>query len=86
MWTSQGRIRKEKFFTETFTPEEAARILSRIQFHHTPKHASWLNMAEIEIGVLDRQCIRGRIPTEEKLVRNSSVWTHERNKQNATIQ
>ena len=75
----------EQSFTKTFTQEEAERILSKIQFHYTPKHASWLNMAEIEIGILDRQCIRGRMPTEEKLVRNITAWNNERNKQHATI-
>ena len=74
-----------KSFTETFTPEETARILAKIEFHHTPKHASWLNMAEIEIGILDRQCIRGRIPTEGKLVEHISAWQRERNREQATI-
>ncbi len=75
----------EKSFTETFPAEEAERILSKIEFHYTPKHASWLTMAEIEIGVLDRQCIRGRIPTEEKLTRRIDAWRHERNTERATI-
>ena len=74
-----------KSFYQTFSKEEAERTLSRIQFHHTPKHASWLNMAEIEIGVLDRQCIKGRIATEEKLVTQIHAWRHERNRQQAII-
>ena len=74
-----------KSLYKTFTNEEANRILSRIQFHYTPKHASWLNMAEIEIGVLDRQCIKGRIAVEEKLRSQIAAWQHERNAQHATI-
>jgi len=75
----------EKSITETFSEEEAQRILSKIQFHYTPKHASWLDMAEIEIGVLDRQCIKGRIPTERALRKKVRVWSRERNKQKKTI-
>ncbi len=68
-----------KSFYQTFSKKEADRILSRITFHHTPKHASWLNMAEIEIGVLDRQCIKGRVPTKAKLVQKIGQWQHIRN-------
>jgi hypothetical protein len=75
----------ETSFTETFSKEEAERILSRIQFHYTPKHASWLNMAEIEIGILSRQCIRGRIPTAEKLTAHLSTWQTRRNGCSAKI-
>lgn len=75
----------EKSLLETFSGEETKRMIDRIVFHYTPKHASWLNMAEIEIGILDRQCTRGRIPTEEKLVESISAWKDERNKQKATI-
>jgi hypothetical protein len=75
----------EKSFLETFGAEETRRLMNRIEFHHTPTHASWLNMAEIEIGILDRQCIRGRIPTEEKLVQRVSAWQYERNTEQATI-
>jgi hypothetical protein len=76
----------EKSFLETFGERETRGILSRIQFHYTPKHASWLNMAEIEIGILNRQCIRGRIPTEKALKRKVRVWSRERNKQKRTIE
>lgn len=75
----------EKSFFETFRKREAKNILKRIQFHYTPKHASWLDMAEIEIGVLNRQCIRGRIPTESALKEKIRVWSKERNKQKKTI-
>lgn len=75
----------EKSFLETFGTEETTRIMKRIQFHHTPIHASWLNMAEIEIGIFSRQSIRGRIPTEERLKRNAQLWQERRNRQHATI-
>lgn len=75
----------EKSFIETFGKEKTQKITRRIQFHYTPKHASWLNMAEIEIGILDRQCIKGRIPTEELLKRKIRCWSRERNKQKKTI-
>jgi hypothetical protein len=51
-----------------------------MEFHYTPKHASWLNMAEIEIGTLDRQCIGKRIPSEETLKTEIAAWKHYRNK------
>lgn len=75
----------EKSFIETFGEKETARIMSRIQFHYTPKHASWLNMAEIEIGILSRQSIRGRMATEEKLVENAKLWQERRNDARAAI-
>ena len=76
----------EKSFLETFGKDETETIMRRIQFHYTPKHASWLNMAEIEIGILNRQCIRGRIPTEERLTAKVAAWQTERNEQRAMIQ
>lgn len=69
----------EKSIIQTFKKEESERLLSKIQFHHTPKHASWLNMAEIEIGILDRQCIKGRIPNEMTLQTKIEAWKKERN-------
>ncbi len=74
-----------KSFLETYGKAETLKILSRIQFHYTPKHASWLNMAEIEIGILDRQSIRGRLPTEQKLVSQIQAWKKERNKHKAMV-
>ena len=52
---------------EAFEPSEARRIAERLEIHYTPKHGSWLNMAEIEIGVLARQCLERRIPDRETL-------------------
>ena len=70
---------------ETFPPEEARRVLRRIEFHYTPKHASWLNMVEIEIGVMVRQCLDRRIPDKHSLVREIAKWQRRRNLEKATI-
>lgn len=75
----------EKSFMETFGTPEAARIMSRIAFHDTPKHASWLNMAEIEIGICSKQSIRGRIPTEAILRNQARIWQEGRNQEHAKI-
>ena len=64
---------------ETFPPDEAQRLLSRLEFHYTPKHASWLNMAEIEIGILSRQCLSRRIANREELIREVTAWETDRN-------
>jgi hypothetical protein len=61
------------------------RILSRIRFHHTPAHASWLNMAEIEIGVLEEQCLDRRLPDEFTLGTEVVAWEDRRNQQQAKI-
>ena len=74
-----------KSFHETFGQQEAERILSKIEFHYTPKHASWLNMAEIEIGIMDRQSLGERIPTEDILIRNLDIWQKHRNDAKAKI-
>jgi transposase len=70
---------------ETFEPAEARRILRRLEFHYTPKHASWLNMVEIEIGVMVAQCLDRRIPTKAMLVREVSAWERARNAAGARI-
>ena len=70
---------------ETFPPDEARRILRRIEFHYTPKHASWLNMVEIEIGVLVAQCLDRRIPDKKTLIREVAAWERRRNKEKARI-
>ena len=74
-----------KSLEETFGKTEAKRMLSRIQFHYTPKHASWLNMAEIEIGVFSRQSIKGRMGTEKKLKEHARIWQQGRNREHAMI-
>jgi len=71
---------------EAFEPSEAKRILNRLEFHYTPKHGSWLDMAEIEIGILSRQCLDRRIPDEDTLRREIAAWEASRNEQRATIE
>ena len=70
---------------ETFGIVEANRIMRRVCFHYTPVHASWLNMAEIEIGVLSRQCLRRHIPSEPILLSELTAWQQFRNHQSAKI-
>jgi transposase len=64
---------------QVFAPEEARRITRKLEFHYTPKHGSWLNMAEIEISVLARQCLRRRIGDKDTLRREVTSWKSERN-------
>lgn len=70
----------EKSFYETFSKKEAKNILRRITFCYTPKHGSWLNMAEIEINVMDRECLGEKIGNEKLLKQQLKVWKKERNK------
>jgi DDE superfamily endonuclease len=70
---------------EAFAPEEARRLTERLEFHHTPKHASWLNVAELEFSVLARQCLGRRIATREELARAAGAWEAERNAVRAKI-
>jgi len=70
---------------EAFPAPEAHRVLSRIEFHFTPKHASWLNMVEIEIGVLRSQCLDRRIAHRQHLVREIAAWERQRNAAAARI-
>ncbi len=68
-----------------FEPAEAKRIWDKLEFHHTPKHGSWLNMAEIEFSVLSRQCLDRRIADQEELRAEVVAWEEERNASGATI-
>ena len=68
-----------------FPPEEARRLARKLEFHYTPKHGSWLNMVEIELGVLVRQCLNRRIPDLDTLRREVTAWQHARNAQRATV-
>jgi transposase len=70
---------------QTFAPAEARRILRRIEFHFTPKHASWLNMVEIEIGVMVSQCLDRRIPDTATLISEIAAWERRRNGEEARI-
>ena len=67
-------------FYETFTKQQADDLLKRIDFYYTPKHASWLNMAEIEISIMDRQCTGGRIGSTQEMKKEVSAWSRKRNK------
>ena len=68
-----------------FPPAEARRVLSKLEFHYTPKHASWLNMVEIELSVLVHQCLKRRIPDLPTLTREVAAWQTARNAQLATV-
>jgi len=72
-------------FDETFDEEEANRILSKIEFHYTPKHASWLNVAEIEINAMDTQCTGRRMKNKDFLIEEVEAWTNKRNEQKKKI-
>ncbi len=64
----------------TFEPEKARRIAEKFEWNHTPKHGSWLNMAEAELSVLSRQCLKERIGSQQELARDVSAWVEARNK------
>lgn len=70
---------------EVFKPDIAKSILNRLEFHFTPKHGSWLNMAEIELSVISRQCLSGYIPDTDTLERETWAWETERNAKKATV-
>ena len=68
-----------------FEPEEARRIAERLEIHYTPKHGSWLDMAEIEIGVVSRQCLNRRIPDQETLRTEIETWQKQRNQEKVRV-
>ena len=70
---------------EAFAPDEAKRILRRLELHYSPKHGSWLNMAEIELSVLGRQCLSRRIPDQQTLRREVAAWETSRNTKGLTV-
>ena len=70
---------------EAFKPADARRILDKLEFHYTPKHGSWLNMAEIELSVLSRQCLERRIPDKKFLHREVAAWSERRNRESRKI-
>ncbi len=70
---------------EVFEPAEAKRILDRFEFVFTPKHGSWLNMAEIELNVLNSQCLSRRIDNMNEIKRQTNAWENHRNNRNAKI-
>jgi len=75
-----------KSFDDVMGKRAAAKLLRRVQFHCTPKHASWLNMAEIEIGILSRQCLDRRIASRELLQTEVDAWQEARNADERTIE
>ena len=77
--TDNLNIHKEKSFYEAFSEDEAKQILEKIEFHYTPKHASWLNAAEIEINVMDSECTGRRIGDIGTLTKEVAAWTKKRN-------
>jgi DDE superfamily endonuclease len=70
---------------EAFPPEQARRIAEKLEVHHTPKHGSWLNMAEIELSVLARQCLDQRLESGKRLRREVQAWEQDRNEQQVEI-
>jgi hypothetical protein len=70
---------------EAFEPERALAIAQKIDWHYTPEHGSWLNIAEIELSVLGRQCLSRRIPTKEAVAKQVKAWTEDRNNMEAKI-
>src|SRR5207248_6012341 len=64
---------------EAFPAEEARRLVERFEWHYTPKHGSWLDMAESELGVLSSQCLDRRIPDKQTLIEEVAAWEHDRN-------
>lgn len=70
---------------ETFSPAEARRMLRRLEFHYTPKHGSWLNMVEVENGVIGTQCLRRRVPDVDSLASALAIWERQRNAAGATV-
>ena len=75
-----------KCFEEVLGVKEAKSLLRRVVFHYTPKHASWLNMAEIEIGILDRQCLDRRLPDRAILAAEVNAWQSRRNTEKRGIE
>lgn len=71
---------------ETFEPGEARRIARKLDLHYTPKHGSWLNMAEIEFSALSRQCLNRRLADAQALTREVAAWVADRNAQGTTIE
>jgi transposase len=70
---------------EAFSPEQARRIAERIEWHYTPEHGSWLNMAELELSVFARQCLNRRIADPETLASEAAAWEQQRNESRTTI-
>ena len=70
---------------EAFAPAEARRLIEKLEIVYTPKHGSWLNVAEVELAVLEKQSIGGRVPDRESLSTRTRSWAHERNRANVKV-
>ena len=70
---------------EAFAPAEARRILDKIEWHHTPKHGSWLNMAETEIRIMNQQCLDRRLDSQDRIAKEVAAWEKKRNDRQARI-
>ena len=70
---------------QTFAPAEARRLAERLEIHYTPKHGSWLNIAEIELSVLNGQCLNRRIPSSQEMRSEIAAWQSERNQRGAPV-
>ncbi len=84
--TDQLNTQRPAVLYATFAPEEARRIARKLEWHYTPKHGSWLDMAEVELAVLSRQCLDRRIPDSETVERVVSIWQERRNEARATVE
>jgi transposase len=76
---------KKASLYETFEPSEAKRIADKLEIHYTPKHGSWLNMAEIEMSVMSRQCLRERMDNVQQLAKETLLWQQHRNCKEAKV-
>ncbi len=83
--TDSPKTHKLSTLYETFEPAEASRLAERFEVHHAPKHGSWLNLAEIEINVLSRQCLDRRIPDRETMRSEVAAWGERRNETSAPV-
>jgi hypothetical protein len=81
----QLNIHRVASLDEAFTPATARRLACRLDIHHTPKHGSWLNIAENELSALTRQCLDRRIPNRETLKRETTAWYHQRNQSQKSV-
>jgi len=70
---------------EAFAPEEARRVVEKLELHYTPKHGSCLTIAEIEFSLLSRQCLAGRLGSQKELARHIGAWQRQRNRQHGTV-
>jgi hypothetical protein len=70
---------------EAFPPQRARRLLDKIEFHYTPKHGSWVNMAETEIGIMKRQCLNRRLESQVRMAKEIAAWEAKRNEQRTRI-